>query len=434
MSVYRQIALLVALAAAFQGSNVIAQSAHPAAAEGMSTASSAVVAGRQGPLADSYIKARQADPLYRGAIADRDTNLIGARVAGVAYYPQLSVSASQLENEGGSSRRSVSVIQPLFSLERYATMKEEDPRHRIAEASFQLQASELAKRVYQATANLIRARESRELNLVRIKTVAQHQRAAKRAFELGQGTITDVRDTDVKVLQATAEDHRLRAMVAAAERDFASIIGEPPPGLHLASLAQPQPIAAAGIEVAGRNNPALAVARQQERIGELGVIKARSAWLPNINASYTATELNGRRDNLVGLTLSMPLQAGGIIGTASAGTRLTKLREDTLDAERKVKLETRRLFEAIQAGQAEVETRRAAIEAAQLSVEANEKSLRGGVRSMVDLLNAIEIAYRLKDEHIQTILTLGDSLLQLRLQEGIDPLDSLREVDALILD
>lgn len=406
-----------------------------AAAESMASSpdvSNATVV-RQGPLVSAYVKARQADPLYRGALADRESNLIGARVAGVAYYPQMNVSSSQLENEGGASRRSISLIQPVFSVDRYATMKEEEPRRVIAEASFQLQAGDLAKRLYLATANLIRAREGHELNLVRIKTVEQHKRAAQRGYELGQGTITDLRDAEVKVLQAAAEDHKLRAGMSAAERDFASIVGEAPPIFRLANLRRSEALPAAALDAVGKNSPALVVAHEQERIGELAVIKARSAWLPNINASYTATDLNGKKDTIVGISLTMPIQAGGVMGTATASSRLAKLREDAIDAERKLKLETQRLNDLVQAGLAEVETRRAAIEAAQLSVEANEKSFKGGVRSMVDLLNSIETVYRLKNEYIQTILALGETLLNLRLQEGVDPLDSLHEVDALIL-
>lgn len=425
MSQFRQIVVIAALVSVFECGLVSAQ---------VAATPGSIAKGRQGPLVSAYIKARQADPLFRGAIADRETNITGARVASVAYYPQVNMSASQLENEGGSRRRSLSVIQPVFSIDRYATMKEEEPRRRMAEASFQIQSSELGKRVYLATANLIRAREGHNLNVVRLSTVEQHRRAAKRAFDLGQGTVTDLRDTEVKVLQAKAEDHKLRAAVAAAEREYTSIVGDPPPQLRLATLRPGTRLGTAGVEVAGSNNPALTVAREQERLGELAVVKARSAWLPNINASYTATELNGQRDNFVGLSFSMPLQVGGVIGTAAAGSRLSKLREDTADAERKVKLETQRMHEAVLAGLAEVETRSSAIEAAQLSVEATEKSFKGGVRSMVELLNSIEVLFRLKNEHIQAVLALGDSLLNLRLQEGVDPIDSIQEVDALILD
>lgn len=425
MSQFRQIVVIAALVSVFECGLVSAQ---------VAATPGSLAKGRQGPLVSAYIKARQADPLFRGAIADRETNITGARVASVAYYPQVNMSASQLENEGGGRRRSLSVIQPVFSIDRYATMKEEEPRRRMAEASFQIQSSELGKRVYLATANLIRAREGHNLNVVRLSTVEQHRRAAKRAFDLGQGTVTDLRDTEVKVLQAKAEDHKLRAAVAAAEREYTSIVGDPPPQLRLATLRPGTRLATAGVEVAGSNNPALTVAREQERLGELAVVKARSAWLPNINASYTATELNGQRDNFVGLSFSMPLQVGGVIGTAAAGSRLSKLREDTADAERKVKLETQRMHEAVLAGLAEVETRSSAIEAAQLSVEATEKSFKGGVRSMVELLNSIEVLFRLKNEHVQAILALGDSLLNLRLQEGVDPIDSIQEVDALILD
>ena len=76
--------------------------------------------------------------------------------------------------------------------------------------------------------------------------------------------------------------------------------------------------------------------------------------------------------------------------------------------------------------------RKAAVEAAELSVTANKKSFEGGVKSVIDVLNSIETVYVVKTEHATAVLALADNLLNLRLQQGYAADDSLAEVQALL--
>ena len=387
-----------------------------------------------GPLVSAYAKAQRIDPLYQAALAERNANLISSRVAGSAYYPQMKVSTSQLENEDGGQRSTISIIQPIISADRYATLKEKNPRKELAEAVFRLKQNDLGKRFFKAFSELTLAREGLQQNKVRLDALQQQYSAGKRTFELGQGTITDMRDAEVRVLQAKAEDLKLRAALLAAEKEYESIVGERPPMFSLRQQGNSFSFDAGGqVSDGADQNPDVLFARQNQRLGELAVTRAKSAWIPELSASFTMTDLDGVKDNFTGLSLSLPLQAGNIFGMYSADANLAKLREETRDKERRVTLEIGRLIAMVESGVAEVEMRQSAIAAAELSVESNEKSYKGGVRTLLDVLASIEVLYSVKNDYVKSLLGLADNLLNVRIQQGADVAVGLKDVDALLL-
>ena len=80
----------------------------------------------------------------------------------------------------------------------------------------------------------------------------------------------------------------------------------------------------------------------------------------------------------------------------------------------------------------EVRLTREAIQAAELSLDANEKSFTGGVRSKLDVLNALEAVFNARDQHVNAQLGLGESLLQLQLTSAQDIDLVLRQVQAQV--
>jgi protease secretion system outer membrane protein len=84
-------------------------------------------------------------------------------------------------------------------------------------------------------------------------------------------------------------------------------------------------------------------------------------------------------------------------------------------------------------GASEVAMQQSAVEAAELSVEANEKSFKGGVRSMQDVLTSIEVLYTVKADRVRSMLALADGLLNLRMIEGVNAADGLAEVESVLL-
>ena len=129
----------------------------------------------------------------------------------------------------------------------------------------------------------------------------------------------------------------------------------------------------------------------------------------------------------------MPVDASGIYGVYTAGSNLVKLQEERRDKERSVSLERDRLEIQLETAIIEIEMRMAAIEAAKLSVEANEKSFLGGVRSKTDVLNSIEMLYSIKMDYIGALLEMGGNLLNFKLQQGDSAIQGLKDVEVAIL-
>lgn len=385
-------------------------------------------------LIAAYLKAQKNDPQFRAAMAEHDANMIYSKIAGSAYYPQLSLSNSQLANENGDQRHTASIIQPIISADKYATLQEKEPRAGIAEATFQLRHYELASRIYKVFSNLTLAREGLEQNRAKMDALQHQYNAGKRTFELGQGTVTDMTDAKVKMLQAKANDLKLKNELQAAKDEYLSMVGEMPPELRLNKQLSPT---SATEEFTpehwvDRNNNVI-LAKLHAQLGELDVTRAKSTWIPEVSASYTYTSTEGESETFLGISMSMPISAGKFYSTRSASANMTKLQEESIDKQRQAKLEIQRLTSTIQAGLAELVTRREAIEAAKLSVTSNEQSYKGGVRSLLDVLASIDVLYAIQGEYVTAALTLGENLLNLRIQQGQDIIKGLSDIERLIL-
>jgi outer membrane protein TolC len=393
--------------------------------------SAAPVAYKEGYLTEAFKKARLADPLFRAANAEYESNMLDAQVAGTAYYPQLALSSSQLPNESGARRTSVSLVQPLISATKWATRQEKEPREKLANATLILKESDLARRVFGAFSELALARENLAQNKVRLDSVVQQLQAARRLRELGQGTITDVRDAEVKALQAKSEDMRLRSLLSTAQKKLASIVGEAQPAPAL-GLSERKSAGVLDTPATLNANAEVVLAEQQETLAMLEAKRSRSAWMPELNATYTRTTTSGQSNNFVGLSWSFPLEAGKFYTLSSNQAKAVMAAETRADKERQVTLETERLQTLVEFGFSEVPMRKAAVQAAELSVTANRKSFEGGVKSVIDVLNSIETVYMVKTEHATAVLALAENLLNLRLQQGYAADDSLAEVQALL--
>ncbi len=388
-----------------------------------------------GELVENFQRAQRYEPLFQAARAEREANIASSRVAGAALYPELRLNSSQLETEN-SVRTTVSIIQPLISADRYATYQEGEPRKLLADATYQAREQELAQRYFKAVSDLVRARESVVLNQARIDAFDQQGRSAKRTFELGTGTITDLRDAQVRLNQVRAADLTLRARMAAAQRQFASITGVAPDANAFMLERKKAAVALEpmndSLERAGQGNPQVVVSRQNKRIADLAVTRAKGALLPTVNASANWSRSDGESKHYVGLQLSVPLQFGTYYQISGAQANAQRVSEQSKDLEQRTALEVERLRELVEAGRAEINIRLEAIASAELSVEATEKSFRGGLRSKLDVMNSIQTLYQTKEEHLNAVLTLAENLLNLHLQLATPIPESLSQIESIL--
>ena len=412
---------------------------------GATLLASSLVWAQSGPmtLQSAFQRAQQIDPLYLAGKAEFEGDSLTAKSSSWAFFPQAKVSSGQVETDGGGRRDSLTITQPILSADRMATFKEKEPRTRLAEAKLALREIDLAKRLYASFIEMAQARESLNENKARLSALGLQVTSAKRLLSLSQGTTTDVRDAEVKLLQARGEEISLQGALKSAERRYFSIVGAAPNNAAIeVSPEKAKRISAAAAKLGqhlpdpmglANEHPSVQVARAEAELAELNSDRARSAWMPELNLVHTRTRLEGANNSFTGLNFSLPLSATNYATLQSAGALAVMSEQEAADATREIVLEIEQLKTAIEFGANQVALQQAAVEAAQLSVEANEKSYKGGVRTSTDVLNSIEVLYTVKSELIKSLLQLSEDLLSLSLIEGTKASDSLADVEQLVL-
>jgi protease secretion system outer membrane protein len=384
-----------------------------------------VATANSGELSEGFGNALSADPTYQSARAELESNQIGARQAGRAYWPELGLKYGD-RSESGGAQRTVQITQPIISAERLATWLGSDALASRAEATMRQREAELAGRYFSTVVELVRAREGLGLSQRKIEAMELQVAAAKRGFELGTGTLTDQRDAAVRLQQSRAEEIGLKARMAAAERQFQAITGQPLKSHAFALPRKKRSLALPDVnqlrELLLQNNPALTSARQNERLADLEIWRKRGMFLPQVGWVTKETTIdNVGSARYVGITVDLPLQSSGMLGIDAAKANGRKAAEDLRAVEQRLILELERLHALVEAGQMESEIRLEAIEAAKLSLEGNQQSFKGGIRSQLDVINSIQMLFQVQDEYVAALLSMATNLVSLHSQIGAKP-------------
>jgi len=383
-------------------------------------------------LVNALREAREFDPQYRGAIEERSFNESSAAVSSLAYWPQLSYTRQQLDVDTGT-RTTLSVTQPVFSWDKYFLMQQAEPRSVLAASTLAQRDQDLGQRLLLAVTELVRARDAVRLSDYLIDLLKEQATRAQRMYDLGQGTITDMRDAAVRYEQARAGHLTAATRVRVAESKFASIVGAPPAPRAFAIVDVPPRIAldpaARYSEQASERNPLVIVARQNERIAELDAQRSKSATMPTVSAVVARTQLDTSSNHYAGFSINFPLQATSIPQIAGALAQANRARERRRQAEQEAQLEVDRLRALVDSGQQEFTIRKEGILAAELAVDSNLKSQQGGVRTTIDVLNAIQTLATVRNDYVNTAATLAENYMNLLLQAGYTTDEAIARIE-----
>jgi protease secretion system outer membrane protein len=379
-------------------------------------------------LVADYQKALGYDPTYQTALAEFQANQASATQARVAYLPEASLSNQRLDTDV-TTRQTARITQPLVDLGRLATLRQASPRQGYAEATFLAKQQDLAMRLLKGANAIILANENLTLNASKIASLDQQLLAAQRKLELGQGTVTDLRDIEVKTAQAKSQQLSYKTALNVATKQYAAITGEQPKTQQFVleqkdRTLKLQPVQAY-VDLALQNSPALQATRFSERVAELELEKSTGSLLPTISATYNKSKAGDTINSYHGVLVNMPLQASSYYARQSTQANYLKAKEATRDIEEKTRVEVERLREQVETGLEALSIQKNAIAAAELSLEANQKSYEGGVRSTVDILNATQTVFQVKSDYVTTATAQSENLLNLTLQTQADPLEAV---------
>ncbi|WP_241527043.1 TolC family outer membrane protein, partial [Pseudomonas sp. BIOMIG1N] len=300
-----------------------------------------------------YELAVRNDPVFLAAIKERDAGLENRIIGRAGLLPRLSYNYNKGHNNskatypsprGGNQTdkrnydsygSSLTLQQPLFDYEAYASYRKGVAQALFADENFRSKSQELLLRVLDYYTKALFAQDQIDIALAKKKAFDQQFQQNRHLFERGEGTRTDILEAESRYELATAEEIQARDEQDAALRELAALIGEPaidvrdldPLQESFQSFALSPATYDSWHEIALSNNPMLASQRQRVEVARYEVERNRAGHLPRLSAYATSRQnesesgntYNQRYDtNTIGIEISMPLYAGGGV---SASTR-----------------------------------------------------------------------------------------------------------------
>ncbi|NVZ21138.1 TolC family outer membrane protein [Pseudomonas costantinii] len=370
-------------------------------------------------LLDAYDLALRNDPTFRAAIQAREAGEENRVIGRAGLLPNLSWSYNNSRNESEvtagnatsdrdyrSYASTLTLQQPLLDYEAYARFRQGTAQALMADERFRSQSQELAVRVLSAYSQALLAQERIELSRAQKRAFAERLQLNERLLKGGEGTRTDVLETQARLSLAQAEEIESLDAQDSALRELEAIVGQP---LHVDELApltrqiNIPPLEPNRFdtwrELAMANNPELKSQHHALDVAEYEVERKRAGHLPKVSlyassrqtSSDSESSYNQKYDtNSVGIQVSLPLFAGGSVSasTRQAANQLSQAQYE-LDAHTATTLvELRKQFNLNTSGAAKVRAYEMAVSSATALVTATQKSVSGGERVNLDVLDA----------------------------------------------
>lgn len=415
-------------------------------------------------LMQAYQSALQNDPTYRSAIHEYESGLENQVLGRSALLPQVSASYSNSRVEadvvyitGGIATPSreleyrsksavLQVRQPVFSLEAIARYHQGLSQTNYATAVFASRQQELILRLAGAYTEALFANTQLRLAEVQREVYVEQRSVNNRLFEKGEGTKTDMLETEARLDLAEAQVLEALDNVQTTLATLSAIVGQEVQAVDdVAAEFRLAPDAVIRFDewrdMALRQNPDIiamqfAVASSREEIN-----KARSGHTPRVDlvASYaknnsdTLNTLNqDSKQKSIGFQMNFPLYSGGAVSasTRQAVAGSEKAKADQQATTDKVLVELRKQHAVVVSSVARLRALDKAVASGTMLVTATEQSIKGGVRINLDLLNAQQQLTTTRRDQAQARYTYLMAMLKLRAAAGVLDAEALREVAA----
>lgn len=374
-------------------------------------------------LLDAYALALRNDPTLQAAISEHQAGQEYRTIGRAALLPRLdyrytnSRNESEVTQEGFTgevtSQRDyrsyasvISLQQPLFDYAAWARYRQGEARALLADEQLRGRGQELMVRLFQAYSEALLAGERITLARAQRSAYAERLQLNQRLFEGGEGTRTDLLETQARHDLSLAQEIEANDALDAALRELQAIIGEPLLLTDLSPLIEGfriQPLQPQGFEawrdLAVAGNAELASQRHALTVAEQQVAQARAGHLPTlslvassrITSSDSESSYNQKYDtDSIGIQLSVPLFAGG--ATSASRRQAARLYDQAgheLDAQTAATLnELRKQYNLCVSAQAKVRAYELAVSSARTLIEATKQSVVGGERVNLDVLDA----------------------------------------------
>ena len=366
-------------------------------------------------LMSVYRDALQNDARFAAAKAQREAGQEKTIQGRAGILPGIGMSASTTWNDNtysgvdrsfNSNAYGAELRQPVFNRAVWTQYEQGQLQTALANTQFEQARQDLIIRASEAFFAVLNAQDATTALRSLREAATQQLELAKKSFEVGTVTVTDVHEAQSRFDLASAQLIAAENALEVARQQLAQITGKEPEGVAGlragVELGRPQPddmrqwVSAAEADGLGVQAQQIAT-----RIADREVTRNESGHLPTLDvvARYNQSDAggsnfgSGRSENTlrtIGLELNVPIYQGGVVSsrTREAAALLTKAEADLDDARRSSALAARQAYLGVTSGLAQVKALEAAEVSSRSALEANRLGYEVGVRINIDVLNA----------------------------------------------
>ncbi|HGE8484476.1 TPA: TolC family outer membrane protein [Serratia marcescens] len=422
-------------------------------------------------ILDAYSLALEKDPTFRAAIKEKEAGDENENIGRAGLLPKVSLNyqnsprnwqtqkypASDIfgNSLGEATKRqqyrshssSITLTQPLFDYEAYARYKGGVAQTMMSDERYRGKLLDLAVRVISAYVEVAYSKDQIALAEAQ-KTAYKEQLALNdRLMSAGEGTLTDVSETQARYSLAEAQVIEARDALDAAQRELEVIIGVSLNQLDELQVLRPGKFQVAPLipskfeewqKIALENNPVLAASRHGVDAAKYEVERNRAGFMPSVQLYASHSENDSSSDNTVnqkyrtdsiGVQESLPIYSGGGV---AASTRQAAARYGQAMAEMDTQVgstlnDLRKQFNLCISSRAKLAAYELAVKSATTQVTATRQSVLAGQRVNVDVLNAEQQLYSAQRDLASAKYTYIKSWITLLSDSGtLDEKDVLR--------
>lgn len=415
-------------------------------------------------LLESYQAALSNDANYLAARAARESAQEGVPMALAQMLPTISatyarskletVSPSYVSQPGNrieyfSENEALTLRQPLW---RKALMAGYVQARRAAEgsdATFEREHQDLAVRVASAYFQALLAHEQLDLIVAQKKMTWAMLGSAKAAFVKGLGTRTDIDEAQARYDQVVADELAGLQNIDYTRHELETLINQKVDQLSrgLDETFTFLPLAPAELvyweDQASENNPDIKNLTAQLGAAEQQIEKGRAGHHPTVDlviqralssGENLTSPLNSFNTTSLGVQVNIPIFAGGYHTAAirQAHADKEKVAQQLEATRRKVGLQVRKEFQSVTEGVLRINALEQAVSSSKQSLDSTQKSLRAGVRSRVDVLDAEQRLVNAKRDLAEARLVYLLSHIKLASLVGIADQEKITQINQLL--
>ncbi|NYT63472.1 TolC family outer membrane protein [Alcaligenaceae bacterium] len=379
-------------------------------------------------LSQAWRAALQNDPTYQAAISEREAGQTNRAQGRAGLLPQVSASLGRNKIRGTleepalfggtrstdldytSSTNEIRATQTVFNWSRIAEYRQGHARADYSLAVFDTKAKDTSLRLISRYFQALLSYENVVLTRSKLQANGKQVTVAQRRFDSGEGTITDVRESQSRRDLAQADVIKAEDALVVARRELQEMVGSSP--LQLTTLKpdfQPGPLTpptqADWQAMAMKHNAEIRAGQEGVRISNQEIDRTFGGHLPSVDLvaarrKVSAESISNRNQDSTtssfGVQVSLPVFSGGLTSAQVTQARHNRDRtsQELAATRERIAVEVTRQYQGVISGAQRIAALVTAVKSSTEALKAIEMGYQAGTRSIVDILDAEDLLYR----------------------------------------